>query len=60
MIQKLMLFFWRLSEKHWILRPFELIGDFLEEWGLDHGYVRFNQEIMEAIEAARKEHHANH
>lgn len=45
-----MKFFWWLSERHWLLKPFELIGDWMEDYGLDHGYIQFNDEIMKAID----------
>jgi hypothetical protein len=48
-----MKFFWRLSEIHWLLLPFEWIGDWMEDYGLDHEYIRFNNEIMDRIYAAR-------
>lgn len=48
-----MMFFWMLSEKHWLLKPFEMIGDFLEDWGLEHGHIKFKREFMEGITKAK-------
>ena len=55
MYYDLMLFFWHLSEKHWLLKPFEWLGNWMEDYGLDHGHIRFNDDIMARIEEARKE-----
>lgn len=49
-----MKFFWRLSEKHWLLLPFEWIGDWMEDYGLDHQLIQFNDEIMERLEAHKQ------
>lgn len=50
-----MMFFWKLSEKHWLLTPFELIGNVLEDWGLSHGYITFSDKVMESIKRSREE-----
>jgi hypothetical protein len=46
-------FFWRISEKHWIFRPLAIIGNWLEDWGLYHGHIQFNAEIMARLKAHR-------
>jgi hypothetical protein len=51
-----MMFFWKLSEKHWLLRPFEIIGDLLEDLGLERGYVTFNDRVISALKKASKEY----
>lgn len=52
-----MCFFWALSEKHWLLKPFEIIGDFLEDWGFKHGHIVLSDEVEEAIREGRKEYY---
>jgi hypothetical protein len=37
-----MKWFWALSERHWLLKPVEIIGDWMEDYGLDHGYITVN------------------
>ena len=45
-----MMFFWELSEKHWLLKPFEIIGDWLEDWGLEHGHLMLAPDLLEGME----------
>jgi len=52
-----MCFFWALSEKHWFLRPFEKIGDFLEDWGFKNGHIVLSDKVEDAIRESRKEYY---
>jgi len=52
---EIMKFFWRVSEKHWLFLPFCWLGDWMEDFGLDHGFIRLkNQEQLIARARAMK------
>jgi len=52
-----MQFFWAIDDAlpGWLGWPFCWAGDFLEDFGLDRGLIRFNDDIMASVEAARAE-----